>query len=102
MDLLKNFLNKKNYTKIKLCLVAILALIASVIFEYAFYTKYIDNSYDSKTRMLIMTIIFGFLGFHFVLKLSDLYEFIYKQRYKLAARISSICHAIQTIWLIHC
>lgn len=63
---------------------SILAVVASVIFEYAIYTRYIDNSYDSKTRMLIMAILFGFIGLHFIFKLNDLYEFIYKQRYKLA------------------
>lgn len=84
MEKIKNFLNKENYTKIKLCIVAVLAIVASVIFEYTIYTRYIDNSYDSKTRMLIVAIIFGFVGLHFVFKLNDLYEFIYKQRYKLA------------------
>ena len=102
MDKLKNFFNKENYTKIKLCLVAILALVASVIFEYAIYTRYIDQAYDSKTRMLIIAIIFGFVGLHFVIQINDLYEFIYKQRYKLAIRISHLCHVIQTIRLIHC
>ena len=84
MKKIKNFIKKGNYTKIKLAIIAVLAIIASVIFEYKFYTVYIDNSYDSKTRMLIMAIIFGFIGLHFVFKLNDLYEFIYKQRYTLA------------------
>lgn len=65
-------------------IVAILAIMLSVFFEYAIYTRYIDNSYDSKTRMLIIAMIFGFIGLHFVFKLNDLYEFIYRQRYKLA------------------
>ncbi len=85
METIKDFLTKSKYTKIKLASVAILSILASILFEYAIYTKYIDNSYDSKTRMLIMTIVFGFIGLHFVFKLNDLYEFIYRQRYKLAA-----------------
>lgn len=84
MEKIKNFINKENYKKIKLGIVAVFALIAAIIFEYKFYTVYIDNSYDSKTRMLIMAIVFGFIGLHFVFKLNDMYEFIYKQRYKLA------------------
>ena len=84
MDKIKNFLNKNNYIKIKLVISAVLALIASWIFEYKFYTIFIDSSYDSKTRMLIMAIVFEFVLLHFIFKLNDLYEFIYKQRYKLA------------------
>ena len=84
MERVKKFLNKENYTKLKLGLLVVFAIIASVIFEYKFYTIYIDKAYDSKTRMLIMAIIFGFIGLHFVVKLDKLYEFIYKQRYKLA------------------
>ncbi len=85
LEKIKNFLNKENYTKIKLIIIVILAVLASVIFEYGFYTKYIDQAYDSKTRMLLVAMIFTFVGLHFVLKLNDLYEWIYKQRYKLAA-----------------
>lgn len=85
METIKNFLNKENYTKVKLAIVVFLAIVASVIFEYGFYTKYIDNSYDSKTRMLIVAMAFAFVGLHFVLKLNNLYEWIYRQRYKLAA-----------------
>ena len=84
MERVKKFLNKENYTKIKLGLLVGLAIIASIIFEYKFYTRYIDNKYDSKTRMLIMTFVFAFIGLHIILKLENLYEFIYKNRYKLA------------------
>lgn len=85
LEKIKTFLNKENYTKVKLAIIAILAILASIIFEYKFYTIYIDNAYDSKTRMLIIAMIFGFIGLHFVFKLKDLYEFIYKRRYQLAA-----------------
>ena len=84
MEKVKKFLSKENYIKIKLGILCVVAIIAAVLFEYEFYTRYIDNSYDSKTRMLIMTIVFGFIGLHFVIKLDKMYEFIYKQRYKLA------------------
>ena len=85
MEKVKNFFNKQNYKKTKIALIVVLAMIASWIFEYKFYTVYIDGSYDSRTRMIIMAIIFSFIGLHFIFKLNDLYEFIYKQRYKLAA-----------------
>ena len=84
MEKVKKFFSKENYTKIKLGILVVVACVAAILFEYKFYTRYIDNSYDSKTRMIIMTIVFGFIGLHFVLKLDKLYEFIYKQRYKLA------------------
>ncbi len=84
MEKIKHFLCKKNYIKIKLAILAGLAIVASVVFEYGFYTRFIDGSYDSKTRMLIMAMIFAFIGLHFVIKINDLYEFIYRQRYKLA------------------
>lgn len=94
MDKFKEFIKKGNYTKAKLGLVGILSIILSWIFEYKFYTVYIDNSYDSKTRMIIMAIVFAFVLLHFVFKLNDLYEFIYKQRYKLACRIYVVCYDI--------
>lgn len=84
MEKIKDFLKKGNYTKIKIVIIAILAMIASWIFEYKFYTVYIDSSYDSRTRMIIMAFVFFFVFSHFVFKLNNLYEFIYKQRYKLA------------------
>lgn len=84
MEKIKNFLNKENYTKIKLGILFVVAIIAAILFEYGFYTRYIDKSYDSKTRMIIMTMVFGFVGLHFIFKLDKLYEFIYKQRYKIA------------------
>lgn len=85
MEKIKNFLNKENYTKTKLIIAFFLAPILSILFEYKFYTRYIDGSYDSKTRMLLTAGVFLFILLHFIFKLNDLYEFIYKQRYKLAA-----------------
>lgn len=85
MEKVKNFLNKENFVITKLGILAVFSMIASWIFEYKFYTVYVDTSYDSRTRMIIMAIIFIFIGLHFIFKLNDLYEFIYKQRYKIAA-----------------
>ena len=84
MEKLKDFLKKENYTKMKLAVLAAFSIIFAIIFEYKFYTVYIDGSYDSRTRMIIVAMLFGFIGMHFIFKLKDLYEFIYKQRYKLA------------------
>lgn len=85
MEKIKKFIKKGNYTKIKLGIAGMLAIFMSIIFEYKFYTVYIDRSYDSRTRMIIMTIVFGFLLLHAIFKVSTIYEFICKQRYKLAA-----------------
>ena len=85
MDKVKEFIKKGNYTKSKLVIFAILSVICAILFEYKFYTIYIDNSYDSKTRMFIVALFFAFVGLHFIFHLNDLYEFIYKHRYKIAA-----------------
>lgn len=85
MEKIKKIINKNSYLKTKIVIAGLLAIILSIFFEYKIYTIYIDNSYDSKTRMLLMSGIFLFLLLHFVFKLDKMYEFIYKYRYKLAA-----------------
>ncbi len=65
-------------------MLSIVAILASIIFEYGFYIRYSNGSYDSKIRMLILAILFGFIGLHFIFKIENLYEFIYRHRYKLA------------------
>ena len=77
------FLDKNNFLKTKLILVAILSVIASIIFEYTFYRR-IDPQYISKNRMMLVAMIFMFIGIHFVFKLKEMYEFIHKHRYKIA------------------
>ncbi len=80
---LSNFINKENYTIIKLIIVAIFSIIAGIIFEYTIYRK-IDPQYISKNRMIIMAGFFMFAGIHFIFKLDKMYNLIHKHRYHLA------------------
>ena len=92
-----NFLNKENYKKIKLLIAVFITFIVSVLFEMFMYpgiiefvAKPIDDligTYDyeivaiSKQRIVLFWLIFYFIALHFILKLKDIYEFIYKHRY---------------------
>lgn len=94
IEKLKIFICKDNYTKTKAVLVCIMACILSVACEYTvFRAEYIPGfsilfdtypQYISKIRMIIVAGIFAFIGIHFVFKISKMYEFIHKHRYKIA------------------
>lgn len=82
----KNFvlkvIDKKNYTKTKLCIAVVLVFILATIFEYKFYSKI--DPFKSKNRIIIIAVAVYFVLIHFVIKLSTMYEFIYNNRYKIA------------------
>ena len=77
------FINKDNFTKTKLVLVAMLSLFAAVVTEYTVMRIY-HPQFISKNRMMLLAMIYMFIGIHFVFKLSNMYEFIHKNRYKIA------------------
>lgn len=77
------FLNKENFTKIKLILGVFLSLAAAVVTEYTVMRIY-HPQFISKNRMMILAMIYMFVGIHFVFKLSTMYEWIHKNRYKIA------------------
>lgn len=77
------FICKDNFTKTKAVLVCIMACILSVICEYTVF-RISHPEYISKVRMIIVAIVFAFIGIHFVFKISKMYEFIHKNRYKIA------------------
>lgn len=77
------FINKENFTKTKLLLVLVISCVLSVICEYTIF-RISHPEYISKVRMIIVAIIFAFIGIHFVFKISKMYEFIHKNRYKIA------------------
>ncbi len=95
-----NFLNKENFKKIKLILAILITFIVSILFEMFCYPKIIEfvakpidditHTYDyeiveiSKQRILIFWLAFYFIALHFILKLKEMYEFIYKHRYIIA------------------
>lgn len=77
------FLNKDNFTKTKLVLVAFASLIFATICEYTIFRRWYPQ-FISKNRIMLVSIIYMFIGIHFVFKLSNIYEFIHKNRYKIA------------------
>lgn len=76
------FINKDNFVKTKLCIALVLAFILSIIFEYKFYAKI--DPFKSKNRILLIAMGIYFILFHFIFKLEKMYEFIYRNRYKIA------------------
>ena len=79
----KYFINKDNCTKIKLVLVAIISIIFATLCEYTIFRK-THPEFISKNRIMLVSIIYMFIGIHFVFKLSKMYEFIHNHRYKIA------------------
>ena len=78
-----NFLNKDNYIWQKIVILIILSGISSFVFEHTIYRKY-DPQYISNNRMMLVAIIFMFIGIHFIIRLNKLYNFIHKYRYPIA------------------
>ena len=83
IEKIKIFLYKDNFTKTKLVLCAFLSLALAVITEYTVMRRY-HPQFISKNRMMLLAMIYMFIGIHFVFKLSQMYEFIHKNRYKIA------------------
>lgn len=79
----KYFLNKDNFTKTKLLLVVVFSVILATICEYTIFRRYYPE-FISKNRIILVSIIYMFIGIHFVFKLSKMYEFIHNHRYKIA------------------
>lgn len=82
-DKVKYFINKDNCTKIKLVLVAIFSVLFAIVCEYTIFRKS-HPEFISKNRIMLVSIIYMFIGIHFVFKLSKMYEFIHNHRYKIA------------------
>lgn len=68
----------------KIAMTIVLAGIISIIKEliFTYLLKMPSNYYID--RIIISTIIFSFIGVHFVIDLKELYDFIIKHRYKIA------------------
>ncbi len=77
------FISKDNFIKTKLLLVVIFSGILSIACEYTIFRRWYPE-FISKNRIMLVSIIFIFIGIHFVFKLSQMYEFIHKHRYKIA------------------
>ena len=83
LDKIKFFINKDNFTKTKLILVAIMSVLIATLCEYTIF-RISHPEFISKNRIMLVSIIFMFIGIHFVFKLPKMYEFIHKHRYKIA------------------
>ena len=77
------FLNKDNFIKTKLVLGAVASLVLAAVCEYTIFRRWYPE-FISKNRIILVSIIYMFIGIHFVFKLSNMYEFIHKNRYKIA------------------
>lgn len=83
LEKIKFFINKDNFTKTKLILVAIMSVLIATLCEYTIF-RISHPEFISKNRIMLVSIIFMFIGIHFVFKLSKMYEFIHNHRYKIA------------------
>lgn len=83
LEKLKFFICKENFTKTKLVLLVIISGILSMLCEYTIF-RTLYPEFISKNRMMLVTLIFIFIGIHFIFKLPKMYEFIHKHRYKIA------------------
>ena len=77
------FINKENYIKTKCVLLVFASLAISTICEYTIFRRWYPE-FISKNRIMLVSIIFMFIGLHFIFKLKDMYEWFHKNRYKLA------------------
>ena len=83
LEKIKFFINKDNFTKTKLILVAIMSLLIATLCEYTIF-RISHPEFISKNRIMLVSIIIMFIGIHFVFKLRKMYEFIHNHRYKIA------------------
>lgn len=83
LEKIKFFINKDNFTKTKLILVAIMSVLIATLCEYTIF-RISHPEFISKNRIMLVSIIIMFIGIHFVFKLRKMYEFIHNHRYKIA------------------
>lgn len=83
LEKIKFFINKDNFTKTKLILVAIMSVLIATLCEYTIF-RISHPEFISKNRIMLVSIIIMFIGINFVFKLSKMYEFIHNHRYKIA------------------
>lgn len=82
LEKIKKFFCKDNFIKTKLAISAVIAVILAVVFEYKIYS--IIEPFPSKNRIIFIAISLMIVFLHFIIKLNTMYEFLYKNRYKVA------------------
>lgn len=80
MKIIKDFLKKEKYVKVKLIIAVVLSIVASVLYAILKKNFIID-------RVVILSILCMFGSIHFIFKLERIYNFIYKFRYYIAGII---------------
>lgn len=84
-EFIKKFINKDNFTKTKLVMLIIISGLCAVVLEYSpIMRRFHPEVYISKNRIVLLTLIFIYIGMHFIFKLKEMYEWIHKNRYKIA------------------
>ncbi len=79
---LKKFIDKNYYTKIKVILSILFSIILALAGEYFVFRK--QYGFISLDRIMIISLVIIFISIHFIFKLSEMYEWIHKNRYKIA------------------
>ena len=79
----EKIISKENFTKTKVLLVIILSGLLAITCEYTIFRRWYPE-FISKNRIMLVSLMFAFIGIHFVFKLSQMYEFIHRHRYKIA------------------
>ena len=83
MEKIRDFIEKGNYTKVKIVIALIMSFLIST-----FYT--ISKTNFVVDRIFLVGIIVMFVLIHFILKLEQIYNFIYKYRFHLAITIFAL------------
>ena len=69
LEKIKFFINKDNFIKTKLVILVILSGLLSIICEYTIFRKWYPE-YISNNRIMLVTLIFIYVGMHFIFKIS--------------------------------
>lgn len=80
---IKKFITKGQFTKIKLILLVFVSICISIGMEYTIFRRWYPE-FISKNRIMLVAVIIYLIGLHFIFKLNEMYEFIHKNRYKIA------------------
>ena len=80
---IEKFIKKGEYTIVKVILLVILAVVFSAVCEYTIFRRWYPE-FISKNRIMLVSLIYMFIGLHFIFNLDKMYEFIHKNRYIIA------------------
>ena len=80
---IEKFIKKGEYTIVKIIMLVILAVVFSAVCEYTIFRAWYPE-FISKNRIMLVSLIYMFIGMHFIFNLDTMYEFIHKNRYAIA------------------